>query len=363
MAAGFGNPASQHAAGRRSRQLLEQAREAICGYLGGGAGSPADRLVFTSGGTEANNLAVFGLAGRFGRVIVSAIEHPSIVGPAEELARRGVRVERLAVSQDGRVDPDGLGDLLRTPADLVSVMLANNETGVIQPIEELARECAARGVPMHTDAVQAAGKITIDFRRLGVTALSCSAHKMHGPVGIGGLLLRPEAKLSPQFFGGFQQESLRPGTETVALAAGMHAAWNAFADESHAAVGESRSQRMVRLRNRFEAGLRAGFEELVINGEAAPRVPHTSNVSFPGSDRQELVLALDLAGVCCSSGSACASGSTDPSPVLLAMGLADEVVQSSLRFSLGATTTQEEIDEAVEIVVRVARKLMGRRAG
>jgi cysteine desulfurase len=201
-------------------------------------------------------------------------------------------------------------------------------------------------VPLHTDAVQVVGKLPVVFSALGATALSLAAHKFHGPVGIGALLVAGGARLSPQQFGGFQQEGLRPGTEPVALAVGLRRALELFQAEA-----EPRAQRMRELRNRLESGLKAGFEGTIVNGAGAPRLPHTSNLAFLGLDRQALAMALDLAGVACSTGSACASGSSEPSHVLLAMGCSREIVASSLRFSLGVETTAEEIDEAVRRIL------------
>jgi cysteine desulfurase len=354
-ARGYGNPASQHGVGRQSRRLVEDAREAIAGLLGAClTGRRPDRLIFTSGGTEANNLALLGLAGdRRGRLFVSAIEHPSVVGPAEFLARHDWRVERVPADPTGAVQIDRFRDLVTgdRPA-FAALMLGNNETGVLQPVEDLATTCNEQGMPLHTDAVQVVGKLPVDFTRLGAGTLAFSAHKFHGPRGIGGLLVRGDIELQPILHGGFQQGGLRPGTEPTPLIVGMGKAleiWRREADE--------RLHRMTTLRDRFEAELRERIPDVVINGVAAARLPHTSNVSFPGLDRRALAMALDLEGVACSTGSACASGSSEPSPVLIAMGLADDMVAGSLRFSLGATTTQEEIDAAIERIVAVVDRL------
>jgi cysteine desulfurase len=354
--------------------VLEEAREGIGRLLGADmSGRQPDRLIFTSGGTEANNLALFGLpeknpspAGRgqgegaasLPPVFISTIEHPSITGPAAALEARGVRVERLPVSSDGVLRVDRLAALLDeavakgTPPQLVSVMLGNNETGVLQPVAEVARLCAAAGVPLHTDAVQAAGKIPVNFRVLGPAAMTISAHKFHGPRGIGALVVRPDVHVEPLLFGGVQQGGVRPGTESVALAVGIHTALRLAHDDLH-----NRHRHLTSLRDHFESGLKAAWPKVVINGAAASRLPHTSNVSFPGLDRQALLVAFDLAGVCCSTGSACASGSTDPSPVLLAMGLPRDVVNGALRFSFGVTNTAAEIDDAVRRILGVVREM------
>ena len=381
----FANPESQHQPGQRARRVLEDAREGMAALLGADLSGPhPDRLIFTSGGTEANNLALLGLAAASvaerekrcqepnprnqsviaespddlvpdtfsSRIVISAIEHPSVARPAEQLARHGWRMERLPVSDEGVVSVESFEQLLGDSPTLrlASVMLANNETGVVQPVERLATLAAAAGVPLHTDAAQAVGKLPVDFRKLGVAALSCAAHKFHGPRGIGALLVRGEVRLEPLLWGGFHQQGLRPGTECVVLAVGMHAALASFSREQ-----TERLARLARLRDRFEARLRTGWPGEVINGREAERLPNTASVAFPSLDRQALVMALDLAGVACSTGSACASGSSEPSPTLRAMGLSEPVVQSSLRFSLGATTTEAEIDAAAAVVVQVVQ--------
>ncbi len=235
---------------------------------------------------------------------------------------------------------------------LVSVMLANHETGVLQPIERLAAVCRSAGVPLHTDAVAAAGKMPIRFRQLGLAALSVAAHKFQGPLGIGALIVGPQVTLAPMLFGGHQQEGMRPGTESVALAVGMQTALELWQREQ----GEH-CRRLTALRDRFEAELKAGRPDVIVHSEGAARLPNTSNIAFPGLEGQILLLALDMAGVACSVGSACASGSTELSPTLRAMGLPNDIVASSLRFSLGATTTEAQIDEAVARILKVCREL------
>lgn len=358
--AGLANPASQHRLGQQARRVLEQARQKIALLLGADlSGSRGDRLIFTASGTEANNLAILGIVrasqpGPPGHLIVSAIEHPSVLGPAQELLDQGWDVDTLGVTSDGVVRVDRLAGLLRPDTRLVSVMLANHETGVLQPIDQIARLCNRAGVPLHTDAAQAAGKLPLDFRALGVAAMSVAAHKFQGPVGIGALLVRHDLTIKPLQFGGHQQGGLRPGTEAVALGVGMATALELAYGEL-----ETTTRRLTALRDRFESGLRAGWPELVVNGGAAPRLAQTSNLAFPGLDGQVLLLALDAAGVACSVGAACSSGSTELSPTLRAMGLPKTIVASSLRFSLGASTTQPEIDEAVRRVLGVVGQLTG----
>jgi cysteine desulfurase len=360
----YGNPASQHAAGRQARRIVEEARESIAEMLGARLpGRRPDRLVFTSGGTEANNLAIRGLAGtRRGRLIFSAIEHPSVLGPVEYLRNVGWETERLETGPDGVVRVEQLGAALSSTdareCAIAAVMLGNNETGVLQPVAVMARVCNELCVPLHTDAVQMVGKLPVNFAALGVATLAFSAHKFHGPRGIGGLFVRGGVELQPMLHGGFQQGGLRPGTEAVALIAGMHKALEIWHRDC-----EERLRRMTALRDRFEAGLLAHVPGTIVNGACADRLPHTSNVSFPGLDRRALAMALDLEGVACSTGSACASGSSEPSTVLIAMGLPTEVVAGSLRFSLGATTTEAEIDAAIERVIKVVERLRtGNRA-
>lgn len=356
---GFANPSSQHQPGQRARRVVEDAREELAEIFGAkGSGPRADRVIFTSGGTEANNLAVLGIAQAsrkegLGHVVVSAIEHASVLEPAEHLLEQGWQVDTLGVTDQGVARVDLLPGLLSRATRLVSVMLGNHETGALQPVAELARTCAEAGVPMHTDAVQVAGKLPIRFRELGVAALSVAAHKFQGPLGIGALLVRDDVPLEPLEFGGPQQWGLRPGTQCVPLVIGMLTALRVWRRD-----GEAHRCVLATLRDRFEARLRAGFPDLIVNGAGAERLPQTSNVAFPGLDGQQLLLALDsVMGIACSVGSACSSGSSELSPTLLAMRLPKEVVAGSLRFSLGATTTEAEIDEAVRRILLVVNEL------
>jgi len=356
---GLANPASQHQPGQHARRLVEDAREEIADVFGAtGSGPRADRVIFTSGGTEANNLAVLGIARAShkegpGHVVVSAIEHASVLEPAQRLMEQGWRVDTLGATDQGVARVDLLPRLLSPATRLVSVMLGNHETGVLQPVAELARKCDEAGVPLHTDAVQVAGKLPIRFRELGVAALSVAAHKFRGPLGIGGLLVGDDVPLEPLQFGGHQQWGLRPGTECAPLVIGMLTALRIWQRDQ-----EAHRHALTALRARFEAGLKAGFPDLVVNGAGADRLPQTSNVAFPGLDGQQLLLALDsVMGIACSVGSACSSGSSELSPTLLAMRLPKEVVVGSLRFSLGDTTTEAEIDEAVRRILLVVNEL------
>ena len=373
----YANPASGHRPGQQARRVLEDARERIAAILDADLAPPRrDRLIFTSGGTEANNLAVLGIAqagansadlvadrpqaakiAEPGQIIISAGEHQSVIEPAEHLLEQGWRLDTLGLTSQGVVRVDQLPPLLDTKPSrvrLVSVLLGNHETGVLQPIAELATICNQANVPLHTDAVQVAGKMPVRFRALGVAAMSIAAHKFQGPLGIGALIVRSDVPLTPLFFGGHQQAGLRPGTESAALAVGMATALDRWQREQDEHVRRLRS-----LRDRFEAGLRAGLPNVVVHGAGAERLPQTSNVAFPGLDGQVLLMALDLAGVACSVGSACSSGSTELSPTLRAMDLPNHLVASSLRFSCGATTTAPEIDEAVRRIVHVCTELRG----
>lgn len=354
------NPSSQHKPGRQARRALEDARSRVAELLGARTGRmDADRVIFTSGGTEANNLAMLGLLPEGGatplsrgRVVFSAIEHPSIIEVAKHLRWLGWQIDRLAVDNNGVVRLDELDRLLTPETSLVGLMLGNNETGVLQPVAEAAQKCAEHGILLHTDAVQVVGKMPVDFRALGVSSLSCNAHKLHGPTGIGVLVVRHGVGLHPMMFGGHQQSDLRPGTESVALAVGMQVTLECWHREA-----EARQRRMTALQTQFESAILAGWPNAVIIGQCAERLPHVSNISFTGLDRQALMMALDLAGVACSAGSACASGSSQPSPVLAAMGVPQGVIDGSIRLSWGALTTPEEIDEAARRILNVCKRL------
>lgn len=355
----FFNPSSQHQAGQKARRRLDDARETILNLLGAETTRFAsDRLVFTSGGTEANNLALFGLGKKTdGQVIISAVEHPSISEAADQLASRGVKVRVLPVDGKGAIDLTKLDPLLCEPTRMVSVMLGNNETGILQPIREIAAICRDREVPLHVDAVQGIGKIPVNFRALGASAMTLTPHKFHGPRGIGALVLNDHVKLNPSMFGGSQQLAMRPGTECVELAIGFERALQ-LAIEALPEAGPT----MQGLRDRLETLLidLIGADEMVIIGRDAPRLPHTSNVAFPGIDRQALVMSLDMAGVACSTGSACASGSSEPSPTLIAMGLPEDVISGSIRLSLSRFTTEPEVDEVASRISNCVKHLRRR---
>ncbi|MCA9235180.1 MAG: cysteine desulfurase [Planctomycetales bacterium] len=366
-----GNPASQHELGRQARRVLEECRTRIGELLGARTGGmAADRVVFTSGGTEANNLALRGLLPAVPRgsaksaatdgpprvdLAVSAIEHPSVAAAATELEAAGRSVVLLPVDAEGVLRLDALAEQLAGGVRLVSVMLANNETGVLQPVVEAASQCRLHGAVIHTDAVQAVGKIPVDFAELGVDAMTVAAHKFHGPQGIGVLVVRAGVPLTPLMAGGFQQAGLRPGTESVALAVGMQTALEAWQRET-----EDRTRRLASIGRELQTALRGEFPDAVVVGGAAPRLPHTLCIAFAGVDRQQLAMALDLAGVACSTGSACASGSSEPSPVLLAMGLPEDVISGAIRLSWGAGTTAAEMAEATRRISLCVKQLQRR---
>ncbi len=329
-----------------------------------------DRLIVTSGGTESNNLAVFGLTagaangtGLRPNVLVSPIEHPSVLEPARSLSARGFDVRYFPVSRDGLVQTETLASLVDDQTALVALMLVNNETGVIQPVEDVAVYCRDRGIPVHCDAVQAIGKIAFDFRRLadcGVTSVSLAPHKYHGPRGIGALVVAgQETPVHPLILGGFQQLGMRPGTQDVALIAGWaeatRLAVSGLAD--HAAWIES-------LRSEFERELVEALPDAVIHGARVPRAPHCSNIAFPGDgiavptiDRQALLMACDAAGLAISTGSACASGSSEPSPTLVAMGLPPGEISSSIRVSFSHQVTVEDRREACRRILNAINQL------
>jgi cysteine desulfurase len=354
LADGLGNPSSAHSAGRKARQRLEDARDRVATLLG----ARAEEVVFTSGATEANNLALFGLVGReatpseigvasrLTEILSSAIEHPCVVEPLRQLGG----VAWLPVSPAGVVEVQAVRSHVTADTRLVSLMLANHETGAIQPVRDVAK-LLPKQTSVHTDAAQAVGKLAVNFRDLGVTTLTASAHKFGGPVGVGLLLLKGGEKLRPQMFGGHQQRGHRPGTEPVALAVGLAAALE------HATANlAANTDRVVKLRAAF-LGRLTGVE-CVVNG-ATDSLPHILNTSFPGCRSELLLMALDLAGVQCGTGSACSSGSLLPSPVLEAMGVPDDRLQSAMRFSFSPGQTVEEVEWAADRVAECVRRVRG----
>jgi cysteine desulfurase len=351
----FGNPSSAHAWGRESRQALEKARGDLAQALGA---TDKDSIVFTGSGTEADNLAITGVVGaRTGRLrhlIVSAVEHHAVLHTADHLERQGCAVTRLSVDREGVLDPDDVRRAIRPDTVLVSVMHANNETGVLFPIEEIARTCREREVLLHTDAIQSFGKVPVNVEALGVDLLSVSAHKIHGPKGIGALYVRRGMAMIPLIHGGRQERSRRGGTENVAGVVGL-----ARAATLMGADLEEASRRIAELRDRLETVLMSAGGAVLRNGHLRRRLPHTSNLAFPGVEAESMVIALDLQGVAVSSGAACSSGAVEPSHVLLAMGVSPDHAQSSVRFSLGRWTTSGEVEYVGETVLSIVERMRG----
>jgi cysteine desulfurase len=339
-----GNPASAHAAGRRGRQILEDARE----HIGSLLNAEPSEVIFTSGATEANNLAIFGLAGDPpGHILASPIEHPCVVEPLRQLAARGFDVEYLPVTREGIVEVGAIASRMQPETRLVTIQSVNHETGAIQPVSQSTIRNPQSAI--HTDAAQAVGKIAVNFRSLGVTAMTVSAHKFGGPVGVGALLLRRGAKLRPQILGGHQQQGRRPGTEPVALAAGMAAALEVAIKNL-----EHNQSRVAQSRQRFLDRLSAIIGPVEVNSDG---VPHILSVSIPSCAADRLLIALDLAGVACSTGSACSSGSLLPSPVLQAMGLTEERLRSAMRFSFSSGMTIPEVERAAERIGQTVERM------
>jgi cysteine desulfurase len=343
------NPSSAHREGQRARAAIERAREQVASLVG----ARAEDVVFTSGGTEGDHAGLIGAAWalepRGRRVAISAIEHHAVHGAAEVLERSGFAVEHLSVGPGGVVDPAAVEGL---PADttVIAVMLANNETGVLQPVAELARRARARGMRVLCDAVQAAGKVPVDFEALGADYLVISAHKLGGAKGVGALVLRGGAPCEPLFRGSSHERGRRGGTENLPGIVGF-----GVAAEYAARDLSGETPRLLELRVRLERGIRAALPDAVIHGERSPRLPNTVNVSIPGARSDHLLMSLDAREIEVSAGAACASGAVEPSPVLTAMGVPRELAICALRFSMGRTTTSAEVDAVIAALAESAR--------
>jgi cysteine desulfurase len=351
----YGNASSVHRFGQQAKALLDEARSAIAALING---DPSE-IVFTSGGTESDNFAIRGAAealeaGGRRELVVSAIEHEAVLNTVKALARGGWAVRHIPVDHSGCVGADRARELLSASTALVSVMHANNEIGTVQPIAALAEGAHAHGALMHTDAVQSVGKIPVDVRALGVDLLSLSAHKFNGPKGAGALWIRRGTRMLPILTGGKHERNRRAGTENVAAIAGMGVAAQLAKQKL-----DTEARRVARLRDRLESGILAGVSGTIVNGAAEPRVPNTTNISFDRVEAESLLIALDLEGVAVSTGSACSSGTLEPSHVLRAMGLSAHRTQNSLRFSLGMFSTEEEVDYVVSVLPRLVDKLRG----
>jgi cysteine desulfurase len=348
----FGNASSIHAFGQNAREAVEQARSSVAALVGARA---AD-IMFTSGGTESNNHAILGAVaastGKNKHVITSAIEHVAVLDTCRALAKSGIDLTIVPVNREGLVNPEDVQRAIRPETVLITLMLANNEIGTIEPVEEIGKIAAEESIVFHTDAVQAAGKIPIDVKKLGVHLLSISAHKFCGPKGVGALYIRKGTQLAPLMYGGHSERDRRPGTEDVAAIAGMGKA----AELARLSMREE-NERVRALRDRLERGLLDRVSHSWVNGALAPRVPNTSNLTFPFIEGEAMVIALDLKGIACSTGAACSSGAVEPSHVLMALGLAPEDARATLRLSLGHQTTKEEIDFALETIPPVIERL------
>jgi cysteine desulfurase len=357
----FGNASSVHYFGQQAKAVLDDARSAVATLIN----ADPSEVVFTSGGTESDNFAIRGAADALepaGRrhLVACAIEHEAVLNTLKALGRRGWRTSLVPVDQTGIVSPDRVGDLLADDTALISVMHANNEIGTIQPIAEIARLAHERGALVHTDAVQSVGKVPVDVRALGVDLLSLSAHKFNGPKGAGVLWVRRGTRVQPILTGGKHERNRRAGTENVPAIAGLGVAARLAVDKL-----ATEGTRLGALRDRLEAGILGTVPGTAVNGTPSMRVPNTSNISFDRVEAESLLIALDLEGIAVSTGSACSSGTLEPSHVLRAMGFPAHRTQNSLRFSLGLFSTEEEVDRVVEVLPRLVEKLRGltRKAG
>ncbi|HLM80969.1 MAG TPA: cysteine desulfurase family protein [Terriglobales bacterium] len=367
----FGNASSIHHQGQETRAAVERARESVAALLG----CRASEVVFTSGGTEADNLAIFGLASAGDHVITSTIEHHAVLNACKHLAKyrdenretTGCEVTYLPVDGRGLVDPADVKRALRPNTKLITIMFANNETGVVQPVAEIGKIAAEADIFFHTDAVQAASKVPIDVNKIGCDMLTISGHKFHGPQGVGALYVRKGTQLEPMLYGGNHERSRRAGTENVPGIVGLGKAAelaSAGFERENELTGDNErgddlrmdDQKMAAARDRLEREL-LKIEGTGLNGEGAPRVPNTTNIYFDGIEGEALVIALDLKGLAVSTGAACSSGAIEPSHVLTAMGLRRDRAKASIRFSLGKQNTAEDIDFALGLVAETVSRL------
>lgn len=357
----YGNASSIHDVGRKAKAVLEESRETIAGALG----ARHDELFFTGGGTESDNYAVRGVA-RAGKkrgrdqVVISAIEHHAVLHPAQALKEEGFKVDLVPVDENGRINLDELRQLVSASTALVSIMHANNEVGTIQPLRTVADIAHASGAVMHTDAVQSAGKIPVNVDELGTDLLSLSAHKLYGPKGIGAIYVRKGTAVEPIMLGGGQEQNRRPGTENVPLAAGFARAM----ELSMKQLGGEQA-RSLSLRTRLKDKLLSAFEGILVNGHPTDVLPTILSVSFDADkiavDGEALIMGMDIRGVAVTSGSACSSGTLEPSHVLMAMGRPEKTARATIRFSIGRPTTQEDIDAAVEALREVLVPMLASR--
>jgi cysteine desulfurase len=344
----FGNPSSIHHHGQETRAAVERARESVASLLG----CHASNIVFTSGGTESDNLAIFGLVKPHDHVITSTIEHHAVLNTAKHLEGWGCDVTFVPVDGRGLVDPGDVKRAIRPDTKLITVMVANNETGVIQPVEEIGKIATEADVYFHTDAVQAAGKIAVDVNKIGCDLLTISGHKIHAPQGVGALYVRKGTQLAPLMHGGRHERSRRAGTENVPGIVGLGKA----AELASTGLERGDSRKIAAMRERLETGL-LSIEAVGVNGLGAPRIPNTTSICFDGIEGESLVIALDLKGLAVSTGAACSSGTIEPSHVLTAMGLTADRARASLRFSLGKQNTEEDVDFALRLVPETVARL------
>jgi cysteine desulfurase len=344
----FGNASSIHLAGQRARKAVGEARETLARFFH----CREAEVVFNSGGTEGDNTAIFGLVRAGDHLIITSIEHSAVLRAAERMAERGANVTFVAPRANGLIDPEEILRELRPETRLISVMLANNETGVLQPVEEIGKVAAEAGVFFHIDAVQGAGKVEFDVRRYGCHLLSISAHKMYGPKGVGAMFVRRGTPIEPLIVGGSHERRQRAGTENVPGIVGLGKA----AELAMESLEDRTLERVAALRDRLEAGI-LEIAGTGVNGAGAPRAANTTNIRFEQVEGEALVIALDLKGVAVSGGSACHSGSTEPSHVLMAMGLDKNAARASLRFSLLKTATEEDVNHVLRVVPEAVEHL------
>ena len=345
----FGNASSIHHHGQETRAAIERARESVAALLG----CRSSEIVFTSGGTEGDNLAISGLAHAGDHVISSTIEHHAVLNTCKHLEAMGCEVTIVPVDGRGLVDPTDVRRALRPNTRLITIMMANNETGVLQPVEEIGKIAAEADIYFHTDAVQAAGKVEIDVRRIACDLLSISGHKLHAPQGVGALYVRKGTMLQPMLYGGSHERSRRAGTENVPGIIGLGKA----AELAREALERGDLARMSVMRDRMEQKILSQVGATGVNGEGAPRVPNTTNIHFDYIEGEALVIALDLKGLAVSTGAACSSGAIEPSHVLTAMGLPPEIARASLRFSLGKQNTENDVEFALDLVPQTVARL------
>ena len=345
----YGNASSIHHHGQEARSAVERARDAVARLLG----CSLSEIVFTSGGTEADNLAIFGTASSGDHVITSSIEHHAILHACDRLEELGCSVTRVPVDGVGLVDPEDVRRALQPNTKLISVMMANNETGVIQPVVEIGKIASDADVYFHIDAVQAAAKVPIDVEAIGCDLLSISGHKIHAPKGVGALYVRKGTKLQPVLYGGSHERSRRAGTENVPGIVALGKAAEVAAE----GLANGSVQNIAKLRDRFEQTILKQTEAVGVNGAGAPRVPNTTSIYFDSIDGEALVVALDLKGLSVSGGAACSSGATEPSHVLSAMGIPPDRARASIRFSLGKQNTAMEIDYALALISESVARL------